>query len=117
MFRSGSLRGAYYVTATARLRRIAKSTALRSWLVAGFLCSLLAVETFAVVHPLDLAAHSNGEPCKICVGAASLDHAVAADAPILSLEPAVADAVAATGLAFRSTAPVRQAARGPPLLS
>jgi hypothetical protein len=105
------------VTATARLRRIARSTVLRSWLAAGFLCALVAVETFAVVHPLDLAAHANGEPCKICVGAAALDHAVAADTPLPSLEPVSAPVVGAIGLAFRSTAPVRRTARAPPLFS
>jgi hypothetical protein len=104
------------VTATARLR-LARSAALRSWLVAAFLWALFAVETFAVVHPLDLDAHANGEPCKICVSAASLGSAVVADVPVLQLERSSADLAAATELPFRSAAPVRQTARGPPLPS
>jgi hypothetical protein len=104
------------VTATARLRRIARS-GLRSWLVAALLCTFVAIETFAVVHPLDLAAHANGETCKICVSAASLGNAVPAGAPTLALEPATAVADDARELPCRSTTPVRQTARGPPLAS
>jgi hypothetical protein len=95
---------------------MARPTALRSWLVAAWLCTLVAVETFAVVHPLDLAAHSNGEPCKICVSAASLDNVVAADVVVFSPEPADANVDAAPALSFRSAAPIRQTARAPPLL-
>lgn len=81
------------------------------------LCAFVAIETFTVVHPLDLAAHANGEPCKICVSAASLGDAVVADAPIFALEPVSVDVVVATGVPFRSAAPIRQTARGPPLPS
>jgi hypothetical protein len=105
------------VTATARLRRLARIATLRSWLVAGLLCAFVAIETFAVVHPLDLAAHANGETCKICVSATSLGNAVVADAPILALEPASTVTLAVRELPFRSTAPIRQTARGPPLPS
>ena len=49
-------------------------------------CILLAAEAFAVVHPLDLAAHATDEPCAICVSVASFGFAnvaPAADLPIV----------------------------------
>jgi hypothetical protein len=41
---------------------------------------LLAAEAFAVVHPLDLAAHATDEPCAICVSVASFGSANVAPA-------------------------------------
>jgi hypothetical protein len=105
------------VTAKARLRRIMSATSLRSWLVAAFLLAVVAAETFTVVHSLDLAAHANADPCKICVSAAGIDHAVAGDIPTLVHVPVAVDVVLATGTPLRSRAPVRQTARGPPQLS
>jgi hypothetical protein len=106
-----------HVTATIRLRRIARSTGLRSWLVGALLCALFAVETFAVVHPLDLAAHSNGETCKICVGVAGFAAAAVGEAPPLALDGAAPPLFVTTALPLVSATPVRAVARGPPLRS
>ena len=46
---------------------------------------LLAAEAFAVVHPLDLAAHATGEPCAICVSVASFGSANVAQVADLPL--------------------------------
>jgi hypothetical protein len=81
------------------------------------LCAFVAIETFAAVHPLDLVAHANGETCKICVSAAGLGNAVAAEVQHCALEPAPTVAVAVREFPCRSAAPVRQTARGPPLPS
>jgi hypothetical protein len=81
------------------------------------LCALSAVETFAVVHPLDLAAHSNGEPCKICVGVASLGNAAVASLPVFAIDSASPALVEAPFIVRICALPVRQSARGPPSVS
>jgi hypothetical protein len=102
---------------TARIRRLARSTALRSWLAGGWLCALIAVQTFAVVHPLDLAAHTNGEACKICVGVAGLGSAAIGAVPVLAIDVATPEPVRAPLIPRASVEPVRQSARGPPSAS
>jgi hypothetical protein len=103
------------VTAITRLRMRASSARLRAWLVAALLGVLLAAETFAVLHPLDLAAHANGEACKICVGLASFAGANVADSPAgLAIDPALDPVVPIAALPLRSSQPIRQSARGPP---
>jgi hypothetical protein len=81
------------------------------------LLALVAVETFAVVHPLDFAAHPNGEPCKICVGVASLGAAAVSAPPVFTFDSALPELVSAPALPRSSVAPLRPSARGPPLAS
>jgi hypothetical protein len=80
-------------------------------------CVLLAAEAFAVVHPLDLAAHATDEPCAICVSVASFgganvassaDIAIVHSGSIVPLDPATHAAV---------DAPSSYLARAPPQAS
>ena len=94
-----------------------RSTASKTWLGAALAVSLLLAESFALTHELDSAAHSNGEVCAVCVGAASLGAAnVNAGA---HFEPAIATSflVATAGIVFLSVVPTRRYARGPPSVS
>jgi hypothetical protein len=67
-------------------RRTRRPEPRSTLLGAALVFVLVAAEVFAVVHPLDLAAHATDEPCAICVSVASLGSAnvaPAADLPIL----------------------------------
>lgn len=79
---------------------------------------LIAAELFAAAHPLDLAAHANGEACAVCVGVASLGGV----APRPAVAPAVvthrtpaAPAAAVAGPAHRPL--IAAYPRGPPTAS
>jgi hypothetical protein len=78
---------------------------------------LLVAEAFAVSHPLDFAAHADGEPCKICLGVASFGHGdVAQTADVVGVSMTFElDSLEPVAPGF--TAPVRQSARGPPVAS
>jgi hypothetical protein len=78
---------------------------------------LLAAETFAVVHPLDLAAHGNGEPCKICVSVAGIGTGAVAQPLVFVVDAAPPALSAESALVFVAAQPVRPTARGPPLAS
>jgi hypothetical protein len=43
--------------------------------------AVLLAEAFAFAHPLDAAAHTNDEPCKICLGLSALGSANVAKTP------------------------------------
>jgi hypothetical protein len=78
---------------------------------------LLLAESLAVTHALDLAAHSEGQPCAVCLGAASFGSAapptIATFAPIVA---ALAVAIV-TVVALATIVPTRRYARGPPRVS
>lgn len=86
----------------------------RAWVAALLMTFLLIAETFAVTHPYDSAAHSNGQSCAECLltasfGAGAVPTPLALDLPVtLPLLAAVAI------LVLFSAAPVRRYARGPP---
>ncbi len=98
-------------TVTTRGSRV---TPLRA---AVLVLALLVAETFATVHPLDLDAHSSGEPCKICVSVASFGAATVAKAFVFSVDAATPRLVATLPLIPVSAQPIRAKARGPPLAS
>jgi hypothetical protein len=78
---------------------------------------LLAAEAFAVVHPLDLAAHATDGPCAICVSVASFGSANVAPATDIAIVhagfAAPLDAETHTGV----DAPSYYLARAPPQAS
>jgi hypothetical protein len=78
---------------------------------------LLAAETFAVVHPLDLDAHSTGTHCYICVGVSSLGHAAVGAIQTFAVDAAVPALPTPAPYAVVASLPVPQVARGPPSLS
>jgi hypothetical protein len=78
---------------------------------------LLVAEAFAGIHPLDLDAHANGEPCKICISVAGFAAATAADLPAILVDAAVSVLVPVPRFAPSSAEPARQSARAPPSAS
>jgi len=94
-----------------------RDAAWKTWLAAALAACLLLAESFALAHELDRAAHDSGQACTVCIGAASFG-AGAVSAPF-TLEPAIVAATVAVAVlvAFRSFAPTRRYARGPPTVS
>jgi hypothetical protein len=101
---------------TATMHRF-RAAASKTWLGAALAVLLLLGESFALTHELDSTAHSNGEVCTVCVGAASFGAANSGAA--LHVEPAIAASfvVATVGVVFSSVVPTRRYARGPPSVS
>ena len=66
-------------------RRTRRPESRSTLLGAALVFVLLAVEAFAVVHPLDFAAHATDEPCKICISVASLGSANAEPSTALQI--------------------------------
>ena len=100
----------------ALLRECRRPT-FKSWVGAALVVLLLLGESFAVTHPFDSAAHTNGQPCAVCVSVAHLGHgAVSASVP-LALEVATPVFVATVVAVFVAIVPARRYARGPPLVS
>ena len=94
-------------------RRTRRPEPRSTLLGAALVFVLLAAEVFAVVHPLDLAAHATDEPCAICLSVASFGSAnvaPAADLPIvrgkliLPVDPATHAGVDAASY-YRARAP------------
>ena len=50
----------------------------KTWLGAALAVWLLLAESFAVTHPFDQAAHTDGQPCAVCLGLADLGAGAAA---------------------------------------
>jgi hypothetical protein len=87
------------------------------WAGAALAVVLLLAESFAATHPLDAAAHTNGQPCSVCVSAATLGvGAVSTPVPV-QLDAATPVPVAASVPALVSIAIYRRFARGPPVVS
>jgi hypothetical protein len=89
----------------------------KPWFVAALIAWLAVAESFAVAHEYDTAAHSSGQACTVCVGAASLG---ACDvAALVQIEPntAASFVAVADAIVFVSVVHVRRYARGPPVLS
>ncbi len=78
---------------------------------------LLLAESLAITHPLDSAAHDNGQACTICVSLTNLGHGAASPPVELTLETATPVFVASVVAVFSSTFPSRRYARGPPAVS
>lgn len=94
-----------------------RSAAWKTWLGAALALWLLLAESFAVTHPFDQAAHSDGQPCAVCLSIAHFGaSAVAADVAFV-LDAAVPLLAVVVTLVFFSAVPVRRYARGPPVVS
>jgi hypothetical protein len=84
---------------------------------AALLCLLVAAESMAVVHSLDLDAHAAGESCKICISVAGFGSAAPARSPTLLPPPSSGSEAFLEVRALvvaRTESPV---ARGPPSFS
>jgi len=100
----------------AWLRAFRRPT-FKSWVGAALVGLLLLAESFAVTHPLDSAAHSNGQQCAACLSISHLGHGtVSVSVPIVfvAATPAFVASVVAV---FVSIVPARRYARGPPRVS
>jgi hypothetical protein len=97
--------------------RRCREAAWKKWLGAALVVWLLLAESLAVTHPLDQAAHADGQPCAVCVGAASFGAAAVPETPTFAPIIAAAVVAAAVALVLRSAVPARRYARGPPAVS
>lgn len=97
-----------------RRRRVAT---WKTWLGAALVVCLLLAESFAVTHPLDRAAHPDGQPCAACVSIASLGAGAVAAETVLALDAAAPPIVETVALVPVANVPVRRYARGPPSVS
>jgi hypothetical protein len=99
------------------LMRRCRTAAWKKWLGAALVVWLLLAESLAVTHPYDQAAHSDGQPCAVCVGGATFSAGAVPATPLF--EPVIAAFVVAVAAvaAFVSAVPTRRYARGPPLVS
>ena len=94
--------------------RLGLGLALKSAMLA---LVLLAAEAFAAVHPLELDAHANDEPCKICISIAAIGAAAVAKSVICSLDAAAAPPCAVAPRVAGRSPLVTRFARGPPASS
>ncbi|HUQ51814.1 MAG TPA: hypothetical protein VM692_06300 [Gammaproteobacteria bacterium] len=94
-----------------------RSASWKRWLGAALVVWLLLAESFAVTHPLDRAAHADGQPCAVCLSVANLGAGAVAAEIAVALEAAALLIVVAVVVALVSSAPVRRYARGPPAVS
>ena len=97
--------------------RECRRPAFKTWVGAALVALLLLAESLAVTHPLDLAAHDNGQSCAICVSVTHLGHGAVSTPVPLALEAATPSFVVSLVVAFVSIVPVRRYARGPPAAS
>ena len=100
----------------AVLRECRRPT-LKTWVGAALVAFLLLAESLAVTHPLDFAAHDNGQPCAVCVSVTHLGHGAVSTPVPLALETATPTVVASLAAHFVSIVPTRRYARGPPSIS
>jgi hypothetical protein len=84
---------------------------------AALVCVLLAAEAFAVVHPLDLDAHSTGEPCKICISVASFGSATVAALAGFVIDASSPQLDSVPFIVTTRSRPTSHFARGPPRAS
>jgi hypothetical protein len=94
-----------------------RNAAWKTWLGAALALWLLLAESFAVTHPLDQAAHGDGQPCAVCLSVAHLGAGAVAAAIALVLDAAPPLLTVVVTLVFYATVPVRRYARGPPAAS
>jgi hypothetical protein len=97
--------------------RECRRPAFKTWVGAALVAFLLLAESLAVTHPLDFAAHDNGQPCAVCVSVTHLGAAAVSTPVQLALEMVTPAFVASVAVHFVSIVPVRRYARGPPSFS
>lgn len=100
----------------AVLRECRRPT-FKTWVGAALVAFLLLAESLAVTHPLDFAAHDNGQPCAVCVGVTHLGHGAVSVPVQFAFDTATPVSVASVAVAFVSIVPTRRYARGPPAIS
>ena len=99
------------------LMRRCRSATWKTWLGAALAVWLLLAESFAVTHPFDQAAHTDGQPCAVCLSVAHLGTgAVTSDVGFV-LDAAALLVVVAIVITLFSAVPARRYARGPPSVS
>ena len=92
------------------LMRRCRSATWKTWLGVALAVWLLVAESFAVTHPLDRAAHADGQPCAVCLSVANLGAGAAAADVAFVLETAALLAVVAVvrrSIVERARSPVR----------
>jgi hypothetical protein len=80
-------------------------------------CLLVAAEAFAIVHPLELDAHSTDTQCKICVSVAAFGSAAVASPLAFVVVRATPELPVDEIVVSAHSRPTRQFARGPPTAS
>ena len=98
---------------TRQNQRIAGST----WVGVALAVALLLAESLALTHPLDSAAHTNGQQCSICLSVAPFGAGAVSTPVAIQLDAATPAPVAAATLVRRSISVQRRFARGPPIVS
>lgn len=88
----------------------------RAWLGA-LAVTLLLAESLALTHPLDSAAHTNGQPCSICLSVATVGAGAVSTQTPIHLDAATPTLVAVVAAALVSHPVQRRFARGPPAVS
>lgn len=89
----------------------------RAWLGAALTVTLLLAETLALTHPLDSAAHTNGQPCSICFSVATVGAGAVSTPTPIHVDAATPSLVAVVASALVSSPVQRRFARGPPAVS
>ena len=89
----------------------------QAWVGATLVVALLLAECFAVTHPLDAAAHTDGQQCTVCLSTTNLGAGAVATPIHFELDAATPVFVATFVAEFASTVPTRRFARGPPAVS
>jgi hypothetical protein len=84
---------------------------------AALVVALALAECFAVTHPFDAAAHTDGQPCTACLSTTNLGAGAVATPIHLDLDAGTPVFVATFVAALVSIAPTRRFARGPPAVS
>jgi hypothetical protein len=101
----------------ARTLRQRRPPAVRAWVGAALVAVLLLAEAFAVAHPLDAAAHTDGQPCTICLSAHALGAGAASTPPSIDFPVAAQPPTVPLAAVHVRAALARPHARGPPAVS
>jgi hypothetical protein len=103
--------------ARAGILRECRRPTRQVWVGATLVVALLLAECFAVTHPFDAAAHTDGQPCTVCLSTTNLGAGAVATPLHVELDAATPMFVATFVAALRSIVPTRRFARGPPVVS
>jgi hypothetical protein len=98
------------------LRQCRRPT-VKSWVGGLLVLLLLVAEAFAVTHSYDSAAHANGQPCAVCVSAASFGAGGISKPLQVDIVVATPVVVVAVLAVLFTVVPTRRYARGPPVVS
>jgi hypothetical protein len=99
------------------IARECRRPARQAWVGATLVVALLLAECFAVTHPLDAAAHADGQACTVCLSTTTLGAGAVATPIHFELDAATPVFVATFVAALVSIARTHHFARGPPAVS